>query len=83
MRLPLRRVTPTERQPALPPHSQARSAIWRSAVERVAREFVERYGKAEALRLLRDHAEVAGGKGDDLSAKAWGDIGDFAEGMEG
>ena len=51
------------------------------AVERVAREFVGRYGKAEALRLLRDHVEVARGQGDEFSAKAWGDIADFAEGL--
>jgi hypothetical protein len=49
------------------------------AVERVAREFVARYGKAKALRLLREHVEVARGQGDEPSAKAWDDIADFAE----
>ena len=49
------------------------------AVERVAREFVGLHGKAEALRLLRDRADVARGQGDETSAKAWGDIADFAE----
>ena len=45
-------------------------------------KFVGRYGKAEALRLLRDHVEVAHGQGDGPSAKAWGDIADLPKGSK-
>jgi hypothetical protein len=46
--------------------------------EQVAREFVDRHGP-DALRILREHAEIADAVGDDLSAKAWRDIADVAD----
>ena len=46
------------------------------AVERVARQFIERNGRTEALRMLSDLAAAAQGAGDHVSAKAWRDIAD-------
>jgi hypothetical protein len=48
------------------------------AVERVARQFIDRNG-ADALQMLRELAEAAEDVHDDISAKAWRDIADVAE----
>jgi hypothetical protein len=48
------------------------------AVERVARQFIDRNG-ADALQMLRELAETAEDMHDDISAKAWRDIADAAE----
>jgi len=50
------------------------------AVERTAREAIDRYGN-NAVAMLRERAEVADHIGDELSAKAWRDIADAAERM--
>jgi hypothetical protein len=50
------------------------------AVERVARQFIDRNG-TEALQMLRELAEAAEDMHDDISAKAWHDIADAAERM--
>ena len=48
------------------------------AVERVARQFIDRNG-TEALQMLRELAKAAEDMHDDISAKAWRDIADAAE----
>ena len=50
------------------------------AVERVAREFVDRNGY-EALQMLRELAAAAEDIHDAISAKAWRDIADAVERM--
>ena len=50
------------------------------AVERVARQFIERNG-ADALQMLRELAAAAEDIHDAISAKAWRDIADAAERM--
>jgi hypothetical protein len=47
-------------------------------VEQAAREFVDQYG-ADAIRVLRERAEVAETLKDELAAKAWRDIAGAAE----
>jgi hypothetical protein len=49
-------------------------------VRQVARDMVLRYG-AEAVRICPEKAEYADCIGDTLSAEAWRDIGDDAEGL--
>ena len=44
------------------------------AAEQVARQFIERNGAIEALRMLNELADVAHETGDHISAKAWRDI---------
>jgi len=44
------------------------------AAEQVARQFIERNGAIEALRMLNELADVAHKTGDHISAKAWHDI---------
>ena len=44
------------------------------AAEQVARQFIERNGAIEALRMLNELADVAHKTGDHISAKAWRDI---------
>jgi len=44
------------------------------AVEQVARQFIERNGAIEALRMLSTLADRAHRTGDHVSAKAWRDI---------
>jgi hypothetical protein len=51
-------------------------------VERVAREFLDRHG-SDAPLILREHAEIADGLGDRLSAEAWRDIADAVERLIG
>ena len=48
------------------------------AVRQVAREFVDRHGD-EALDRLREQAEMAAERGDELAAQTWRDIADEAE----
>ena len=50
----------------------------REAIERVARQFIERNG-ADAVLMLRELADAAEDIHDDISAKAWRDIADVAE----
>lgn len=47
-------------------------------VEQAAREFIDQYG-AEAIRVLRERADVAEALKDELAAKAWRDIAGAAE----
>jgi hypothetical protein len=47
-------------------------------VDQAAREFVDQYG-AEAVRVLRELAEVADSLSDGLASKTWRDIADTAE----
>jgi hypothetical protein len=49
-----------------------------NVVKQVAREFVDRHGP-DALRVLREWAELADGLADALAARAWRDIADAAE----
>jgi hypothetical protein len=44
------------------------------AIEQVARQFIERNGAIEALRMLGELADAAHENGDHVSAKAWRDI---------
>jgi hypothetical protein len=44
------------------------------AAEQVARQFIERNGAIEALRMLNELADVAHETGDHISAKAWRNI---------
>jgi len=48
------------------------------SVEQVARELIDHHGP-DALRIVRERAEIAGQLGDQLSAKAWRDIADTIE----
>jgi hypothetical protein len=50
------------------------------AVSQSAREAIDQHGD-NAVSILRERAEVADQLGDQLSAKAWRDIADAAEGM--
>jgi hypothetical protein len=47
-------------------------------VDRVAAEFLKRYGPSVILEL-RERAEIAAANGDQLSAETWTDIADAAE----
>jgi hypothetical protein len=47
-------------------------------IELMAREFVDRHGP-EAIDRLREQAEIAAERGDDLAAEAWRDIIAYAE----
>lgn len=47
-------------------------------VDRVARQFVNQYGK-RAPDVLREHADVAATQGNGLSAETWLDIAEAAE----
>ena len=44
------------------------------AAAQVARQFIERNGAIEALRMLNELADVAHETGDHISAKAWRNI---------
>ena len=49
-------------------------------VARVAADLLERHGPS-VIAELREQAEIAAANGDQLSAEAWADIADAAEGL--
>ena len=52
-----------------------------SSIDRSARDLLKRYG-ADALRIVREYAEIAAKQGDAARAKAWRDVANAIERLQ-